>query len=58
MEARARFETVHGVHISKQAENPYRVACSSISVNAWIMHACVHVRACVCVCGLIFFLEE
>lgn len=43
MEARARFETVHGVHIPKQAENPYRVACSNISVNAWIMHAYVHV---------------
>lgn len=46
MEARARFETVHGVHIPKQAENPYRVACSNISVNAWIMHAYVHVCTC------------
>lgn len=46
METRARFETVHGVHISKQAENPYRVACSNISVNAWIMHAYVHVCTC------------
>lgn len=54
MEARARFETVHGVHISKQAENPYRVACSNISVNAWIMHAYVHVRARASVASFFF----